>query len=345
MLRKPFKRRLAAALLFAALSGCATNALRVDYARTVGEQGKETAAASREFLRRVDLARREANIELVAADPACGLDGGAKVRQRPRILAKEARGWLCVPPGWRRDDFTLYSLQPLTPELEPTFDLISALASYAEALTEIVDRKAPDPMKPLLDALATARAVQGTIQAIRNREGGPIPAEDDDRVKAVSGFVGLLTELSHEADQVRVIREVLKKHPRGVEAVTAALRADLRDWEESRDADASARLLIIDAIRDRAVQSNPPVSIGDRREAIVAFHNLQDERSAAAKIHPALDAALVELDTADKDLRRIIVENPNLNAKEKARVAELNRQRIVRALQRVTALITSFRGG
>lgn len=341
-----FKPKAVAGLvLLASVGGCATNALRVEYAKSVGTQGKEAAEASKEFLRRVDRARRDANIELVAADPACGLDGGAKVRNLPRISAREPRGWLCVPPGWRADAHTVYSLEPLAPELEPTLDLIAALASYADALAEVVDRKQPDPMKPLIDALTTARAAQGAIQAIRNREGGPIPAVDDPRVVAVGKFVGFLAELSHEADQVRAIREVLKKYPQGPEPLIASLREDLEEWEDSRDADETARLAIIDAIRDRAVLSNPPVSIAQRREALIAFHNLEDERLSAAKIHPALDDALAELDAADKDLRRVIVENPRLTPKERKRRAELNRQRIVRALELVTSLVTTFRGG
>lgn len=338
-------RTLVAALLLASVSGCATNALRVDYARTVATQGKATAGASKEFLHQVDRARREANIELVAADPACGEFEEAKVRNDPRVSAREARGWLCVPPRWNPDAHTVFSLQPLTPELESTLDLIAALSAYSEALAEVVEAKAPDPLKPLIDALTTARTVQGTIQAVRNREGGPIPAADDARIAAVGQFVGFLTELSHEADQVRRIREVLAKHPEGAVPLISKLRGDLAEWEESRIDDDVTRLAIVAAIRRRTIMSRPPVSIAQRREAVTSFYNLQDASHAAAQIHPALDKVLEELESADKDLRRVIVHNPKLNPKERARVAELNRQRIVRALERVTALITSFRGG
>jgi len=320
------------------------NALRVDYARSVGTQGKASAEASKAFLSRVDLARRDANIELIAADPACGETDAAKVRNVPRVEAREERGWLCVPPRWRPDPHTDFSLQPLGPELEPTLDLVAALTSYSEALAEIVEDEAPDPMRPLLDALATAGAVQSTIQAVSNRQGGPVPAVDDARVKAVGEFVGLLTELSHEAGQVKRIREVLRKHPRGAEPLIASLRADLEEWEQSRADDEVTRLAIVGAIRRRAIISRPPVPSAQRREAVTSYYNLQDAYSAAAKIHPALDVVLGELAAADANLRRVIVTNPRLTDKERARIAELNRQRIVRALERITALITAFRG-
>lgn len=330
-------------ILAAGLTSCATNTLRVDYARTVGTQGRATAEASREFLNRVDIARREANIELVAADPACHTEP-AIVRRSPRVHANGDRGWLCVPRGWKPDPSYNFSLHPLTPQLEPTFDLIAALSSYAEALTEIVDTKPSDPLKPLLDALATARAVQGTLQAVRNRTGEPIPAADDPRVAAVSGFVGFLTELSDEADKVRRLRQVLAKHPEGARPLIQALREDLRGWNRIRAGDELLRSTIVEAIVQRTIDRRPPASVAERREALSSYYTLADAHRASAQVYPALTKVLDELESADRDLRRVLVETPNLNPKEKRKVAEMNRQRIVRALEGVTALITSFRG-
>lgn len=344
MSRQVTTKAVAGLLLLAGVSACATDALRVDYARTVAAEGKAAAEASKEFLHRVDIGRREANIELVAADPACGAESKAKVRKTPRIEAREGRGWLCVPPRWNPDEHHEFSLRPITPELAPTLDLISALTSYTEALGAIADEKADDPLKPLLDALETARAAEGAIQALRNRTDLLVPAADDKRIEAVRGFVALLVELAHERDQVKRLRAVVAKHPEGAAPVIASLRSHLRLWETRRGADAAVREFIVASIVKRSVDSRPPTSISARREALTSYYALSDANDASAKIHPALDDVLRELDKADRGFRRVLAPNPDLNDKERARIAELNRQRIVRALQSLTALITSFRG-
>lgn len=62
------------------LAGCATNQLRLEYAGDVAARAKATTLAADFYLREVDATRTEANIELVAADPACG-------RQSPVLRA------------------------------------------------------------------------------------------------------------------------------------------------------------------------------------------------------------------------------------------------------------------
>ena len=75
------------------------------------------------------------------------------------------------------------------------------------------------------------------------------------------------------------------------------------------------------------------------------FYGLEAASRASGRIYPVLDGVLVALDQSDRDLRRILPESPSLSRKERDRVAEINRQRIVRALESVTAMITSFREG
>lgn len=326
-----------------ALAGCATNALRVEYARTVGSEGKAAAQASREFLAQVDIVRREANVELVAADPACHTQP-AIVRQVPRISAREQRGWLCIPPGWRGDSSYKFSVLPLGPRLNPTLDLVAALSSYADALTLIVDAKPSEPLKPLLDALETARSVQALLQAAGGNTAGPVPAADDPRLKAVTGFVTLLTELSDEAGKVRSLRAVIAAHPDGAGSLIAALRADLRGWNRSRASDQLLRQTVLEAIVQRTVDRRPPASVEERRAALNSQYALADRHEASIELYGALVRVLDELQASDAALRRVLVDNPQLDAKERRRVAEINRQRLVRALDAVTALITSFRG-
>jgi hypothetical protein len=331
-------------LVLVATAGCGLNALRLDYARNVGSQGKAAAEASGSFLQRVDLARRDANIELVAADPACGGRSPALVRYVPRLAAREPRGWLCVPPGWKEEGSSPFPLRPLTPELKPTFDLVGSLADYADALTKVVDAKGSDPTKPLLDALETARTAQDALNAIGGGSGGAVPAAGDPRVKAVTAFVQMLAELSEEADKVRRVRAVLVKYPDGAAPLVAALRNDLRRWNLSLQGDLTSRQIVAGALQRRSIDRDPPDTIAERRETMARYYALDDTRRATSAIYPNLVKALDDLGEADADLRRVIVDHPQLNKKERARIAEINRQRVVRALQNLTALINSFRG-
>jgi hypothetical protein len=77
---------------------------------------------------------------------------------------------------------------------------------------------------------------------------------------------------------------------------------------------------------------------------VTNFYQIDDAVTATAEIYPALSKSLRDLADADKDLRRVLVEHPNLTKAERAKVAELNRQRAIKAMDTVAALITSFRG-
>lgn len=336
------KRSLSIAALFL-LSGCAINALRTEYAKDVASTGSVVAVASSEFLHRVDTTRRLANVEMVVADPTCGRTPA--IVRGPILIQQLKPGWLCVPSGAAvgAGDRS-FSLTPIAPELQPTLELVGALSSYAEALAEVVDAKPSDPTKPLLDALTTARSAEGLLLALKVRETGATPAADDPRLKAVQGLVTFLGELSDEAHKVSELRKIIAANPLGALPTINALRDHLLTWENSRKADEAIRVVVTGALLRRSVDASPPVAPDARRKAITTFYELQDASRVAAKIHPALMVALDELEKADADLRRILVENPKLTAKERAKIAELNRQRVVRALNLITALITSFRG-
>jgi hypothetical protein len=325
-----------------ALSACAINALRTDYAGKVGSQGQLVAAGATQFLDRVDEARTKVSVEMIAADPACG-NSPALFRNRPS-LDQPAPGWLCAYPGTGEAAATSsLSLRPIAPELEPTLETIAALSAYSEALSEIVDADIPDAAKPLNDALALARAAEGTLRALA---GGTaiVPAADDKRLTAITGFISFLGQLRGEADHVRAIREVIIANPQGAAPIIAALREHLELFNNQMRADDGLRSGISGALLRRVVDARPPLASDARRKAAETYYSLAQTARASGRIYPALGNALNKLEEADSDLRRVLVDNPRLTAKERRRISELNRQRVIDALNHITAVITAFRG-
>jgi len=326
-------------------AGCATNQLRVEYAREVATQGKAAAMASRTFLSRVEAARQDLNIELVSADPACSRSDGTSLVRRAPMLGRgaPARAWLCVPERWLATGISV-SRAPIDERFKETLALIGTLSAYAGAVGEIADEKAPDPAKAINDALATALAFQGAVVAVAGAEGGPLPAANDPRVEAVTGLITFLTELQHQANQVRRLRALVAESPGAANPVISALRNEVTRWESSRNRDAAVATVVNQLLLGTLINRPVPLAPEVRRAALRAYYDRVAANQAADLLEPALTNLLNTLEQADRDFRRILVRDPELNERESRRVAELTRQNIVRALERVTALITAFRG-
>lgn len=344
-------RRMKKGLVFVGLvtlmSGCATNALRLEYAGNVASQGKISAAASKEYLGTVDASRVAANLDLIALDPDCS-PNTAFLKISPSLSAikdpkSPPRGWLCARTHVAGQTFeTPISLAPIANELEPTFVMITALASYSEAISEILDQEAIDPGAEFEEALALGRAAEGLIVAVS--DGAPnIPAADDPRVAAISGFLSFVGELAAEADKVKQLR-LFAASEKGNGAIIAKLRSDLADWELSRKADENTRYLQTQLLLKLNLEVEPPLPSAQRRDVAKAYYDRAAAVNSSARLFSALDATLQELADADADLRRVLAEKPNLTLAEKRKIAQLNRARVIRALQALTDLVTSFRG-
>lgn len=329
-------------LLLLVLPGCALNALRTDYAGTVGSQGQLVAAASTQFLNRVDEERTAINVEMIAADPACA-HSPALFRRSPDLSLAGAT-WLCAVPNTSLAARTSpLSLRPLAPELEPTLELVASLSAYSEALSKIVEAEVPDASLPLIDALTLAREAEGTLRSLAG--GTPVvPAADDGRLTALTGFITFLGQLQGEAGKVRELRAVMRAYPQGAEPVILALRVHLQLFNNEMRADAGLRSAISGALLNRAVTARPQLTMDARRKAAETYYSLAQSARAQARIYPALSEAFGKLETADADLRRVLVNHPNLSRKERHHIAELNRQRVIEALNHITAVITAFRG-
>lgn len=330
-----------------ALMGCATNALRIEYATDVAAKAELAAAASRQYLVEIDKARVAANLELVASDPAC-VPNAAYVRRQAnlsaiRSLETPPRGWLCAAaptPGVTYDD--AISLAPLGADLEPTFVLIDAVGAYSAAITKIVDEKGPDPVQDLTDALALARSAEGLLQALAG--GTPVvPAADDKRLAAVTGLIAFITELRTEQSKVERLRHFLA-NDNAEAGLIIALQNHLDGWETSRKSDENLRFVLASTLVGQAQRIDPPLPQVQRRAFAKAYYDSAAARIVSGRLKPALDGVLDEVAAADEDFRRVLAENPRLNSEEKKRVAEIARERMGRAFDALTRLVLSFKG-
>jgi hypothetical protein len=327
------------------LASCGLDQIRVGYAGDVSAKGKVAAAASRDFLVTVDQTRVDANLDLIAMDPACA-PLQTYVRRQPDLQAfkdpaKPPKGWLCATAAVKDVTYDQpFSLAPLGGDLEPTFVLIDALGAYASGLAAIVDEKGDDPVGDLTDALALVRSAEGLLDSLSGAA-PVVPAADDKRLTAIQGFAQFLVDLQNEKTKADKIKEYVTSQ--GSADTIRALRDHLAAWELSRRSDENLRFILAAVLIKSAQAADPPLAAERRRGIAKNYYDRAAARVSSAKLKPAIDAVLVELGAADDDLRRILRDKPNLTAAERARLAEITRERIGKAFDLLTALVTSFK--
>lgn len=336
--------RFALMVLTAAVGACTINQLRVEEARTVAVSAKASTAATRVYLDQVDAARIRASLELVGLDPNCR-DGAFNLR-RPRIeqvrdVARPPRGWFCASTMSPATVRAPIRIGPIASDLEPTLALVDSLGAYGDALTEIVDAKAPDPGKKLADAFALARSAE---QLLRTGIGGTavVPKPDDPRLAAVTGFVTLIAQLDREQDQVRRLR--LLADETESQQLIDALRSHLAQWEASRLSSAAVSRGAADILFSISAGIDPPLPSKVRRDFAAASFAVTAPAVQDAKLAPALDKALGEFADNDTAFRAALLANPLLDDRQKKRLAELTRQRLIAVFDSLTALILAAKG-
>lgn len=340
------KRAATSITLLAALvavAGCGVNTLRVEYAGNVAAQSTVVVAASRVFIESVRRARRDTVIELVSADPACA-QIIAPIRAVPLFDRAPAPGWFCVPEGEARSPRDIsFSNELIVDRLGPTLGVIDSLASYSSALTDIVSDVPADPAGDIAKALETLRTSEAAFRAILNAGSPQTPAEDDPRVASVLGFIRFLSQLSAERDQVERLRQVVRAEPHGAQPLIATLEEQLRGWQQTLVFEAAAQQAA-NQVLVRSLLARPDLNPAARRAVLTAYFEREDARQKLLLLYPALQSLLDVLQVTDSNLRRILRERPNLTREERMRIAEINRVRVLRALESVTAIVTSFRG-
>ena len=234
-------------------------------------------------------------------------------------------------------------LAPIDPDLEPTLLVIDALGAYGSAIAEILDTKEPDASGDITNALTFARSAENLLRA--GFGGKPVlPAADDKRLAALTDFIAFLSELNAEADKVVQLRKLIAQDS-GSASLVASLRNHLAAWEVGRRSDANLRFVIAGALLGQSARIDPPLPAGQRREFAQIYYAQSSARIDAAKLAPALDETLAGLAEADDSFRAILKQNPKLSSKQRRRLADITRQRLIRAFDFLTALLVAAKGG
>lgn len=331
-----------------ALSGCALNQLRVEEAASVAASGKVAVAVARDYLGKVATAREAANLEFVALDAECMPDR-AFLRVVPQInpgndVKQLPSGWLCSPSEIAGKSVGL-SLAPPGRELLPTLRAIEGLATYFAAITDIVEEEGPTTSSDVNETIAMLASADKLFGALAKKDAAlGLPSTDDGRVKAIVSFLKFLDQLQKERTQVAELR-VLVANNDSAGTLMSDVRAMLEIWEGARAANADARTTNAQFLMITAMQANPKPNADARVQLVRNYYARAAAEIDDAKLFPALDATLKELIQADADMREALKENPNLNARQRARLAHLTRQRVTAAFNALTAIFTAFAKG
>lgn len=327
--------------ILVAVAGCATNTLRVEAAKDVATKGKAVADASRSYLDQVERMRYAYNVEIIAADPACQGER-ATVRQPPRNSSiinprRPPRGWLCTTLPASAPARHGLMLNNIHDELAPTIALVESLSAYSAAITDVLEAPHSDPAADFDHAIETANAAKDLIEAL----GGSVGGLTKERTDAVRGFISFVSELSQEADTVARLRRLAQPEG-GAGQLIAMLRRHLGTWEESRASQESAAVDLSSVLLRASTNPRAPLTADQRRQFAQTYYDRLYAQNTSGQVKEALDHALAALATAETGYRELLRDNPNLSSKQRARRAEIIRQRLTRALQTATALITAF---
>ena len=325
------------------LSACAINQFRVESARGVAASAAVAAAATRSYLDEVDAARIRVALDIIALDPNC--QNGAYFLDSPAIErltdpARPPRGWLCV-----RDKTSATSARavigPAAPELAPTLALIDALGDYGAAITKIVDDKQPHPAKDLADALKLAGAAEGLLRA--GFGGTPlVPAADDKRLAAVSGFIELIQEIQSDKDRAERLTRLAGESESG--ELIAALQDHVRIWERARASSAGFSRTIAVTVYGASARIDPPLPAKERRDYAAALYAADANLAQGATLAPAIDETLEALANEDQAFRNSLGNPPHLNADQQRRLGELTRARLIAVFDALTSVMTAAKG-
>lgn len=334
-------RLVAAALILLPLGGCALNAVRVESAKDFASASSAAMVQTRAYLNSVAARQREANAALVASDPSCIPRASIRIR-RPN----NGNQSLCIKPGEQATDANsfAYSLRPLSvAQLKPRLLLIAAIADYSTAMAKVAEAKSPD----IEDELNGIAEKIDELKAFGDfLTGTDLPAVSDllkdKRAAAIIGVVQFLSELSHEADQVGKIRELVAKKGDTVDTALASLAEQIDVWKGTDQNSADTQML---ALLDQYVEARERWDPDRRVSAVLAIMNARgtsDDRADAAK---AVKASVTELQEAHAELRKLLVPNPKLTPEQQAQMRKIARERIWRALNLIVGAASAFAGG
>lgn len=311
-------------LIAATLAGCARNVTRIDRAETMAEAGRKTIDATLKMASDATKTNEAAIIEIAVYDPQCELP-------QPKIVIGAKTGLCTSDAGARAIPF----FRATKRDILPTLAVTRGIATYLDAIDEIVGR---DPV----DIAGSLRAVQEDLKAVQTIISlNAIPQLSKEQNAAVASALELIGTLATEAATVKDLRRL--EHQRDQAKFNASLDAlDTLNagWVNIFKQSMKSQFSLINDAYRAAPPSDP-----DKRRALVSR---QMEINGYAESAPELEQALKSLNAtfrqAHTDYLALLPAGSKaaLSRAEKNKEAALIKARVRAALQSVAALVASF---
>ena len=316
---------LVAALL---LTGCATNAVRIQAGSDVSARGREAVSATAVYLDSVEQRRRDAAAALVASDASC-LPATPLQIQLPMSAAAPAAS-LCPEGDTPAPGYAVLSIEVGTSPralLEPRVALLAAIGDYVEALATIVAAPQADTSTELT---AFAERVGRVVATAGVTDADPATP----RGQSLVALATFAAELAREARTAGKVRALVEERGDTVDQALAELRGEVEGW--GRTAARSADDLYGNALFRTYLRHRADLT-AEQREQLAArvFAAREAARTGPARAATVADA-LALASAAQADLRAAL--SGQLTPTQRRAAAKLNLDRIARALGLVATI-------
>ncbi len=320
--------------LILALSGCATNAIRIDRAATMTSTGREATNATRTLMSNVQSENRESLIDLVASDPNCRLPKPiiAQGASSPNIT-------LCRPSDTANgSDFEVARL--MRRDFAPSLAVIDGLVAYFDAVDAVVTRDPIDLAGTVSEAVATLEGIASDIATVASKSDAKIPALTEAQSAAVGGTLDLLGEIISEANQVNDLRKIeLEMDQTAFATSIGQLESANVKWLNGLDVQIDSRR----ALLARRLPRIAAKQYDERRRYADQLLTLIERQEQLPEIQAALAKTLLALKETHASYRALLFgDKRQLTLSEKRKAAAITRSRLRGVLSNLANIIRAF---
>lgn len=318
------------------LAGCAGDAIRIGRAESMVSAGRAAGEATEGLMQRTRASNREVLIDIVAADPNCNFP-------RPAIMSGDRpRGTLyCRPGGFDQQRYPRdWQMQRITErDFKATLGVIGALSGYLDLIDGIVQRDPLDLGAEFANIASDLDTIKGAAEAVSGSTVG-IPSLSDDQSDAIDGALDLISTILDERNRVDEMRAVETAENRQLFTDTlTSLRSANRDWATSLERQVRQRRALLEDRLARLSRAGE----AQRRPAAEALLTAIEEQESLSRLLPALNDVTDKLQQSHTAYLALLDDpNAELTRAERARLAQLNHDRVMGALRSLTALIRAF---
>lgn len=327
-------RSLYSIILVLVLSGCATNAIRIDRAATMTSAGREATNATRTLMRNVQSENRESLIDLVASDPNCSLPKPiiAQGAIRPNIT-------LCRPGDTATgSDFEVVRLTRR--DFGPSLAVIDGLVAYFDAVDAVVTRDPVDLAGTVSEAVATLEGIASDIATVAGQSDANLPALTQAQSAAVSGTLDLLSEIISEANQVSDLRKIeLEMDQNAFETSINQLGSANVKWLNGLDVQIDNRRALV----ARRLPRISATQYDERKRYADQLLTLIERQEQLPQLQAALAKTLLALKETHASYRALLFgDKQQLTLTEKRKAAAITRSRLRGVLSNLANIIRAF---